>query len=293
MPTLRRRGAALRGWALRPLSLAQRARDLIGAPGGPLKPVHAAIVATPQGADHTIADEDFIVKAPPGTPMDLASIVGCAVMTGAGAVRNTAGVRAGESVAVFGVGGVGLSAIAAAKVAGANPIIAVDLSDEKLALARSFGATEVVNATSVDPVEAIRALTLLDDRFDILGQPVAGAHYTFDCIGLRSTMEQIVPAARSGAFGLAPGGTAVLVGVPSSAVELDARDVLVNEKRFVGSIGGSCSPDRDFPVLLDWHREGKLDLGQLVTERYTLDAINEATDALQAGRIQGRAIVVL
>ncbi|MDQ3385831.1 MAG: alcohol dehydrogenase, partial [Actinomycetota bacterium] len=79
----------------------------------------------------------------------------------------------------------------------------------------------------------------------------------------------------------------------STAVELDARDVLINEKRFVGSIGGSCSPERDFPVLLDWHREGQLDLGQLVTERYTLDAINEATDALQAGRIRGRAIVEL
>ena len=244
-------------------------------------------------ADHTIADEGFVVKAPPGTPMDLASIVGCAVMTGAGAVRNTAGVRAGESVAVFGVGGVGLSAIAAAKVAGASPIIAVDLSDEKLEFARSFGATEVVNATEVDPVEAIRALTRRTDRVDILGQPVAGADHTFDCIGLRTTMEQIVPAARSGAFGLAPGGTAVLVGVPSTAVELDARDVLINEKRFVGSIGGSCSPDRDFPVLLDWHREGLLDLGALVTERYSLDDINEATDALEAGRIRGRAIVEL
>lgn len=254
-------------------------------------------VATSQNvftwSDHTIADEAFVVKAPPATPMDLASIVGCAVMTGAGAVRNTARVGRGESVAVFGVGGVGLSAIAAARVAGAHPIIAVDLSEAKLDFARRFGATDVVNAAEVDPVAAIRELTRRDDRYDILGQPVAGADHTFDCIGVRSTMEQIVPAARTGAFGLAPGGTAVLVGVPATTVELDARDILVNEKRFVGSIGGSCSPDRDFPLLLGWHRDGLLDLAALVTERYSLDAINEATDALQAGRISGRAIVEL
>lgn len=243
-------------------------------------------------ADHTIADEQFVVKAPPGTPMDVGSIIGCAVMTGAGAVLNTAGVQAGDSVAIFGVGGVGLSAIAAARHRGADPIIAVDLSDDKLEFARQFGATELVNAGAVDPLEAIRRLTRREDRFDFAGAPVAGVDHAFDCIGLDVTMGQIVAAARSGAFGLAPGGTAVLVGVPTTAFQLDTRDVLVNEKRFIGSIGGSCSPDRDFPLFVDWHRQQALDLDALVTERFALEDINEATDALQAGRIRGRAILV-
>ena len=242
-------------------------------------------------ADHTIADEQFVVKAPPGTPMDVGAVLGCAVMTGAGAVVNTAGVGRGDSVAVFGVGGVGLSAIAAARAVGADPIIAVDLSAEKLDFARRFGATEVVDASTADPVEAIRALTRSTDRFDFAGAPVAGADFAFDCIGLEVTMGQVVAAARSGAFGLAPGGTAVLVGVPTTTLALDVRDVLVNEKRFVGSIGGSSSPDRDFPVLVGWHAGGDLDLGALVTERYPLERVNDAVEALQAGRVSGRAIL--
>lgn len=243
-------------------------------------------------ADHTIADEQFVVKAPPGTPLDVGAIIGCAVMTGAGAVLNTADVRAGDSVAIFGVGGVGLSAIAAARHRGADPIIAVDLSDDKLDFARQFGANEVVNAGQVDPVEAIRRLTRHEDRFDFAGAPVSGVDHAFDCIGLDVTMGQIVAAARSGAFGLAPGGTAVLVGVPTTAFQLDTRDVLVNEKRFIGSIGGSCSPDRDFPTFVQWHRERSLDLDALVTERFPLDHVNEAADALQRGLIRGRAILV-
>lgn len=244
-------------------------------------------------ADHTIADEQFVVKAPPATPIEAGAIIGCAVMTGAGAVLNTANVQPGDSVAVFGVGGVGLSAIAAARHRGAEPIIAVDLADDKLDFARRFGATQVVNAGRVDPVEAIRDMTRRSDRFDFAAAPVAGVDHAFDCIGLEVTMAQIVGAARSGAFGLARGGSAVLVGVPTAALRLDTRDVLINEKRFIGSLGGSCSPDRDFPLFVDWHREGALDLDALVTERFALDDVNQATEALQAGRIRGRAILVL
>ena len=244
-------------------------------------------------ADSTIADEQYVVRVPAGGPTDVTAVVGCAVMTGAGAVRRTAGVGSGDGVAVFGVGRVGLSAVAAAKVAGADPIVAVDLREDKLDLARRFGATAAVDASCTDPVAVIHELTARPDAFDYRGQPVVGVDYAFDCIGLGTTMRQIVAAARSGEFGVRRGGTAVLVGVPLTGVELDARDVLVNEKRFVGSLGGSCSPEEDFPEFLAWHREGRLDLDALVTNRYRLEEINAATDALAAGRIVGRAIVEL
>lgn len=243
-------------------------------------------------ADHTIADEQFVVKVAPDIDREVTCIIGCAVMTGAGAVENTAGVQAGDSVAIFGVGGVGLSAVVAAKALGADPIIAVDLDDEKLTFARQFGASHTINAGEVNPVKAIRELTTRAEGTAMSKQPVAGADFVFDCIGIRQTMEQIVPAARTGYFGAEPGGTAVLVGVPNTPVELNAIDVLVNEKKFIGSIGGSCSPDRDFPKYLRWFDEGKLDLNALVTERFSIDQINEATTALEEGRISGRAILV-
>ena len=104
-------------------------------------------------------------------------------------------------------------------------------------------------------------------------------------------MEQSVPACRSGHFGKADGGTAVLVGVPTTSVELNAIDMLVNEKHFIGSIGGSCAPDKDFPTFLDWHSSGDLDLESMVTARYALEDINLATQALENGEIQGRAIM--
>lgn len=243
-------------------------------------------------ADHTIADEQYVVKVSPDIDREVTCIIGCAVMTGAGAVENTAGVKAGDSVAIFGVGGVGLSAVVAASTLGADPIIAVDLDDDKLAFARQFGASHTINAGNEDPVKAIRALTTRSDKTAMSRQPVAGADFVFDCIGIRQTMEQIVPAARTGYFGAEPGGTAVLVGVPTTPVELNAVDVLVNEKKFIGSIGGSCSPDRDFPKYLRWFDEGLLDLNALVTERFTIDQINQATTALEEGRISGRAILV-
>jgi Zn-dependent alcohol dehydrogenase len=242
-------------------------------------------------ADRTLADEQYVVKVDPDIRTDVTSIIGCAVMTGAGAVVHTAGVKKGESVAIFGVGGVGLSAVAGAKVAGAYPIIAVDLDDRKLEFARRFGATHTVNAKAVDPVEAIHALTPRPGEFTILKTGASGVDYAFDCIGIKKTMEQIVPACRSGRFGVRAGGCAVLVGVPGTTVELNAMDMLLNEKRFIGSIGGSCVPDRDFPMFLEWQRNGALDLDALVTARYKIDQINEATAALEAGRISGRAIL--
>ncbi|MGH3261523.1 MAG: zinc-binding dehydrogenase, partial [Trebonia sp.] len=206
-------------------------------------------------ADHTIADEQYIVPMPKETPTDVTAIIGCAVMTGAGAVAYTAGVTQGQSVAIFGVGGVGLSAIAAAAVVGANPIIAVDLSDEKLEFAKRFGATHGVNAANGDAVEQVRALSN------------GGVDFAFDAIGVKQTMEQIMPAVRPGQVGGRSGGTAVLVGVPQTTAELNMGDMLIGEKTYKGSIGGSCKPDRDFPIFLDWFKQGKLDLGALVTRR--------------------------
>ncbi len=232
-------------------------------------------------ADHTIADELYVVKMADDVATDVTAVIGCAVMTGAGAVRYTAGVREGQSVVVFGVGGVGLCAITAAAVAGADPIIAVDLSDEKLEFAKRFGATIGVNATSVDAVAKVRELT------------DGGADYAFDCIGLKSTMEQLLPSVRSGVIGGASGGTAVLVGVPTTKAELNMVDLLIGEKTYKGSIAGSSKPDRDFPMFVEWFQQGVLDLDALVTTRYSLDQINEATTALEHGQITGRSIVEL
>ena len=242
-------------------------------------------------ADHTLADEQFVVKADANIAKEVTAIIDCAVMTGAGAVLNTANVQAGDSVAIFGVGGVGLSAVVGAKMRGADPIIAVDLSDEKLAFAKRFGATHGINAGKTDAVEAIHATTGKPGQVAIGGGPVTGVDFAFDCIGLKTTMEQIVPACRAGHFGACQGGTAVLVGVPSTTVELNAGQMLGQEKQFRGSIGGSCCPDRDFPMFLDWHQRGDLDLDALVTERYPIEQINEAAAALAEGRVSGRSIL--
>jgi Zn-dependent alcohol dehydrogenase len=242
-------------------------------------------------ADHTIADQQFVVKADSDIKKDVTSIIGCAVMTGAGAVLRSAGVKPGQSVAIYGVGGVGLSAVVGAKMAKANPIIAVDLDDNKLEFAKKFGATHTINASKTDPVPAIHALTPHPGEFTILRSASTGADFAFDCIGIKKTMEQIVPSVRAGRFGVSQGGTAVLVGVPQTNVELNALDMLITEKKFIGSLGGSCAPDRDFPMFLDWHKKGDLDLDSLVTARYPIERINDATTALERGQISGRAIL--
>ncbi len=250
---------------------------------------------------HTIVNSQLVVKAPADIALDVTAIIGCAVMTGAGAVLHTAGVSAGDTVAVFGVGGVGLSAVSAAAAVGASMVIAVDLDDDKLAFARRFGATHGVNASKGDPIEQIRALTRAHfadpatrpQRYAGLGfrgMAIEGVDYAFDCIGLKVTMEQIVPAVRPGRFGVSQGGTAVLVGVPMTSVELPAGEMLLAEKSFKGSIGGSCTPDVDFPRFLEWHRDGQLRLDDMVTARFALDEVNEACEALSSGRIAGRAI---
>lgn len=240
-------------------------------------------------ADHTLADELYVVKMPPDARTDVTAIIPCAVMTGAGAVLHTAGVKEGHSVAVFGVGGVGLAAVAAASVVGADPIVAVDLHDAKLDLARKFGATHAINASNDDPVARIRELTSVS----VGARQLSGVDFAFDCIGHAATTRQILSAARGRAPGTTRGGTAVLVGIPTAPLELNGMEIIGGGKNFTGSLGGSCVPDKDFAIFLDWFASGKLDLDALVTDRYKLDDINDATQALEAGRIAGRAILEL
>ena len=242
-------------------------------------------------ADHTLADEQFVVKLPDDADPELAAVVGCAVMTGAGAVLYTARVAEAESVAVIGVGGVGLCALAAARTAGADPIIAVDLDAAKLELARHFGATEGIDASKTDPVAAIHNLTRHESHTTILRQLVSGVDHAFDCVGTPATMQQAIAAARTGSFGTRAGGNAVLVAAEGLEASLNPVDLLINEKRLIGSLGGSCYPERDLPLFLDWHRDGRLDLAALVTRRYALEEIEAATTALAAGEISGRAIL--
>jgi len=231
-------------------------------------------------ARYVQTSKELVVPIPKEHPHDLSCIVGCAVLTGAGAVLHTAKVRPGESVAVFGVGGVGLSAIRAAAIVGAYPIIAVDLDDKKLAFARSFGATHTVNASgNTDPVEAIHDLTK------------GGVDYAFDAIGRERTIEQILRATRPGGIGADNfGGMAVLVGIPQEKVTIDPGLFVYGQRQYRGSLGASF-PDQDFPMYLRWHSEGKFPLDRLITRRYGLEQINEACHDLHAGEILGRAIL--
>ncbi|SEP48523.1 zinc-binding dehydrogenase [Amycolatopsis saalfeldensis] len=236
---------------------------------------------------HAVVDEQWVVKAPEATPPDLGAVIGCALMTGAGAVLNTASVRPGQSVAVWGAGGVGLCAIAAASILGASPVIAVDLDADKLALARQFGATDVVDVRAGDVVEAIRALTPHPDG-------TRGVDRCFDCTGIGKNIPVSLAAVRPGIRGAGiRGGADVLVGIPRVPFELDAMDLLNGEKQLLGCVGGSCDPSRDFTTFAGWVRDGRFDPSALVTDRYSLDALNTAVDDLHHGRVRGRAVVEL
>lgn len=236
---------------------------------------------------HAVIDEQWVVMAPEGTPLDLGAIIGCALMTGAGAVLNTAEVQPGQSVAVWGAGGVGLCAIAGASILGASPIVAVDLDPDKLALAKQFGATDVVDVRSGDPVEAVRALTPHPNG-------TRGVDYGFDCTGIGTNIPVSLAAVRPGIRGSGiRGGADVLVGIPRVPFELDAMDLLDGEKRLLGCVGGSADPSRDFDTYVDWVRTGRFDPTALVTNRYSLDQLNAAVDDLHHGRVRGRAVVEL
>lgn len=237
---------------------------------------------------HSLVDEQWLVKVPDGgVDPDLGSVIGCALMTGAGAVMNTAGLQAGETVAVWGAGGVGLCAVSAASILGARTIIAVDVNDAKLDLARLFGATHGVNARTSDPVDAIRKLTPHPDG-------TTGVDYGIDCTGIGDNVAVSLAAVRPGISGAGvKGGSDILVGIPRKPFQLDSFDLLRGEKSLRGSVGGSAAPVRDFDTFVEWARSGRFRADQLVTNRYQLHEINEAVDALHHGRVDGRAVVNL
>jgi Zn-dependent alcohol dehydrogenase len=232
-------------------------------------------------AEYALASERVVLPMPNDLPTDVTSIIGCAVMTGAGAIINTLKVRSGQSVAIFGAGGIGLCAVAAAAVVDANPLIVIDVNDDKLAFARRFGATHVINAKTADPVQSIKDLT------------GGGADFAIDAIGLPQTQEQILRAVRAGYSGMNRGGTALLVGItPPDAKAILDTSLFIGNRSFTRTSGGDCKPDRDFPIFLRWFREGKLRLNELVTHRYKLEQINTAVDDLEHGRILGRGILM-
>lgn len=230
-------------------------------------------------SEHMVTFAEKVVPMSPSDPTDITCLVGCAVLTGAGAVLHTAKVRPGQSVAVFGAGGVGLSAIGAAAIAGADPIIAVDLVDHKLQFAREFGATHGINASNTDPVHAIWAIS------------PGGVDYAMDAVSAPATALQILQSARQGGPRADnQGGMAVLLGIPTSEVSVDLKEILLYQRNYCGSLGATA-PETDFPLFLEWVRENKFPLGKLVTDRYSLEQIEEARAALEEGRILGRAII--
>jgi Zn-dependent alcohol dehydrogenase len=231
----------------------------------------------------TVADQQMVLPLPNNVATDVTAIVGCAIMTGVGAAVHAAHVRPGDSVAVIGAGGVGLAIIQACANLSANPIIVIDLADEKLEFARQFGATIGVNASQGDPVQRVQEI--------MGGELTSGVDHAFDAIGVGSTMRQILEMARARQPGEREGGAAILVGVPHGEMPTLPMYQLFGGKVYRGAPGGCCIPDRDFPLFVRWFEEGKLPLDQLVTRRYSLEQINEACDALAHGEIAGRAIV--
>jgi S-(hydroxymethyl)glutathione dehydrogenase / alcohol dehydrogenase len=218
-------------------------------------------------AEQMLLHENAVVKIRDDMPLDKAALIGCGVMTGTGAVLNTAKVPAGSTVAVWGAGGVGLSAIQGARIAGAGMIIAVDMVESKLAKARELGATHVVDASSGDAVAKVMEIT------------GGGVEYSFEAIGNKRAAEQCFEA-------LQIGGTATIIGmIPvGQKIELDGSSFLY-EKRIQGSNMGSNVFRRDMPRYVDFYMRGILKLDEMITKTGHLEDVNEAFRAMKAGEV--------
>ena len=227
-------------------------------------------------SEYTVILEKALVKVPKDVPLQQAALLGCAVITGIGAVMNAARVKPGSQVAVFGSGGVGLNVIQGAALAGAEKIIAVDLLDNKLEMARQFGATHTVNASAGDPVEQVRSLT-----------EQKGVDYAFEVIGLPKTVRQAFDS-------LAKRGETIVLGVTplETEVSIPIMPLIFEEKVVKGSVYGSSRPRIDIPKLINLYRAGKLKLDELVTRTYSFDQINEAYAALERGEV-ARTVVLM
>ncbi|GMU46778.1 MAG: alcohol dehydrogenase [Porticoccaceae bacterium] len=225
-------------------------------------------------AEYAVVPAMCLVKISDDIDMKAAALVGCGVTTGVGAALKTAQVKPGSTVAVFGAGGVGLSIIQGARIAGAARIFAVDLSDEKLAIARDVGATDLINAAD-DPLRKIMELT-----------DGIGVDYGFEAIGIPAVVDQAQKATRRG-------GTMTVVGVGklTQKLELNALMFPLTAKTFKGSMYGSAEFRVDFPKYLELYRQGKLDLDRMVTHTYRIDEAPQAFADLEAGR-NARGVIV-
>jgi Zn-dependent alcohol dehydrogenase len=218
-------------------------------------------------AEHVVVDASQVVRVPKDLPLDSASLLACGVITGLGAVANTAEVRPGSDVAVIGTGGVGLNSVQGAALGDAKTVIAIDLSDDKLAASKGFGATHTVNSAKVDAKDAVRALT-----------QGRGADYVFVTVGAKAAIEE--------GFGLlCRGGTLVIVGMPASGVTtaFDPATFANESQRVLGSKMGSTRLQVDVPKLVDLYQQGHLKLDELISGRYPLEKINEAVASVKRG----------
>jgi len=225
-------------------------------------------------ADYATVSRRSVVKIDPTVPLDEAALFGCAVLTGVGAVVNTAKVQVGASVAVIGLGGVGLAALIGAAAAGARQIIAVDLSDEKLAQACELGATHTVNAGQSDAQEQIRQLSS------------GGVEFAFEFAGSIRALELAYRITRRG-------GTTVTAGLPPSTatLPLPAVSLVAEERTLKGSYIGTCVPSRDIPRFVELYKQGRLPVDKLLTGRLTLDQINQGFDLLHEGKAIRQVVV--
>ncbi len=227
-------------------------------------------------AERSVVRASACVKIPREIPLDKACLVGCSVMTGVGAAINTVKVRPGQTVAVFGCGGVGLNVLQGAALCGASRIIAVDLVEKKLQWAKEFGATDAVNVKDVgDVAEAIRSMT-----------DGVGVDYAFEAIGSPDAILQAFSSVKRG-------GKAVVVGVPGfdQSITVPGAAVPLEEKSLIGSLYGSGNMRRDMPQLLDLYLQGKLKLDELISRRITLDEVNDAFAAMQNGEV-ARSVII-
>jgi S-(hydroxymethyl)glutathione dehydrogenase / alcohol dehydrogenase len=224
--------------------------------------------------EYALVSENRIVPLPAGVPLDVAVLFGCAVPTGAGIITNDLRPAPGSSVAIFGLGGIGMSALMATMLFNCAKVIAVDVSADKLALATSFGATHLINATQADPVSAIRAMT-----------GGLGVDYSVEASGQVTVIEQAFESVRRA------GGVCVFASHPEHGkrISIDPYELICG-KQIRGSWGGSSNPDRDIPMFAKLYAEGRLPLEKLITKRYPLEAINEALDDLEQHRV-GRPLI--
>lgn len=251
-----------------PIDSGGRIRDALG------DSVHPAM-NTGAFAEQVVVDQSQLAIVPESLPLDVASLLACGVITGLGAVVSTAQVPVGASVVVIGTGGVGLNSVQGARISGARPIVALDLSPAKLAAALSFGATHALDPGTRDPAAEVRALT--EGR---------GADYVFVTVGSTQAIEQGLGLLRAG-------GTLVVVGLPPSGATfaVEAVDFAGDGQRILGSNMGSTRLGVTVPALVDLYHQGRLQLDELITARYPLEEINEAIAAVGRGEALRNVIV--